>query len=178
MGMRDGLLNAPVRTQKSPKLLALSARSLPYFRIQAHTTRAAFATVTMAVLMPLPHHSGAPHSTQNPSHRPPDCPTTTAASLIIPAVVPGSHRRPTCNISLRVDRWRAPVVYLSLFSSSLLRIAFIDKNVRLASGQFPPAGRKACAMVVLVSEMRYRFGTSLPVQSFSIPVTSFLGQSA
>jgi len=33
-------------------------------------------------------------------------------------------------------------------------------------------------MVVLVSEMRYRFGASLPVQSFSIAVTSFLGQRA
>jgi len=132
-GMRDGLHKASVRTQKSPELLAPSARSLPNFRIQAHTTRAPFSTVTTAVLMPLPHHSGAPHSAQPPSHLPPDCPTTTAAGLITPAVLPGSHRRPTCNISLRKDRWRAPVVHLSLFASSLLRIAFIAKNVRLAS---------------------------------------------
>jgi len=62
-GMRNGLLKAPVRTQKYSELLAPSTRSLPYFRIQAHTTRAAFATVTMAVVMPLPHHSGVPHST-------------------------------------------------------------------------------------------------------------------
>ena len=56
--MRNGLLKAPVRSQPATELLAPSARSLTYLRIQAHTTRTAFTTAATAATTPLSHHSG------------------------------------------------------------------------------------------------------------------------
>jgi len=109
-GMRDGLLKAPVRSQPATELLAPSARFLACLRMQAHTTRTAFATAAAAVMTILSHHSGVPHRAQTPSHRPSDRRTATAARRSTPAVVPGSGRRPACNIPLRADRQRARAV--------------------------------------------------------------------
>jgi len=109
-GMRDGLLKAPMRSQPATELLAPSARSLTYLRMQAHTTRTAFATAAAAVMTTLSHHSGVPHRAQTPSHRPSDRRTATADRRITPAVVQGSRRRSACNIPLRADRQRARAV--------------------------------------------------------------------
>jgi len=105
--MRYGLLKAAVRSQPATELLAPSARSVTYLRMQSHTTHTAFATATTSEMTPLSHHSGVPHRTHTPSYRPSDRRTATAAGPITPAVVPGSRRRPACNIPLRADRRRA-----------------------------------------------------------------------
>jgi len=102
-GMRDGLPKAQVRSQPATELLAPSARSLTYLRMQAHTTRIAFATAATAEMTPQSHHSGIRLSTQTPSHRPSDRRTATAARPVFLAVVPGSRRRPACNILLHAD---------------------------------------------------------------------------
>ena len=106
-GMRYGLLKAAVRSQTATELLAPSARSGTYLRMQAHATHTAFATATTAAMTPLSYHSGVPHRTHTPSHRPSDRRIATAAGPLTPAVVPGSRRRPACNIPLRADRQRA-----------------------------------------------------------------------
>jgi len=105
-GMHYRLLNAAVRSQTATELLPPSARSRTYRRMQSHTTHTAFATATTSVMTPLSHHFGVPHRTHTPSHRPSDRRTATAAGPITPAVVPGSRRRPACNIPLRADRQR------------------------------------------------------------------------
>ena len=109
-GMRDGLLKAAVRSKPATELLAPSARSLMYLRMQAHTTRTAFATAATAVMTPLSRHSGIRLRTQTASHGPSDRRTATAARPVWLAVVPGSCRRPPCSILLRADRRRALAV--------------------------------------------------------------------
>jgi len=103
-GMRYGLFKAAVRSHPATELLAPSARSVTYLRMQSHTTHTAFSTATTSVMTPLSHHFVVPRRTHTPSHRPSDRRTATAAGPITPAVVPGSRRRPARNIPLRSDR--------------------------------------------------------------------------
>jgi len=112
--MRYGLLKASVRSQPATELLAPSARSVTYLRMQSHTAHTAFATATTSVMTPLSHHSRVPHRTHTPSYRPSDRRTATAAGPITRAVVPGSRRRPACNIPLRADRRRALAAHSGL----------------------------------------------------------------
>ena len=102
--MRDGLFKAAARSQPAAELLAPSARSLTYLRMEAHSTHTAFATASTAEKTPLSHHSGVAHRTHTPSHRPFNRRTATVAGPITPAVVPGSRRWPACNILFRADR--------------------------------------------------------------------------
>jgi len=71
MGMRDGSVKAAARSQPATELLAPSARSLTYLRIEAHSTQTAFATATTAEETPLSRHSGVAHCTHTPSTAPP-----------------------------------------------------------------------------------------------------------
>ena len=134
-GMRNGLLKASVRSQPASEPLAPSARSLTFLRMQADTPQTAFAIATTAIMTPLSHPFGVPHRTKNPSHRPSDRRTATAAGPITPAVVPGSRRRPACNIPLRADRRPALTADLDGSASSVFRVASSARKVRcLSSG--------------------------------------------
>jgi len=126
--MRYGLLKSAVRLQLATEQSAPSARSRTYLRMQAHTTDTAFATAIKSGMTPLSHHSGVPHRTHTPSHRPSDCRAATAAGPITLAVVPGSRFWPACNKPLRAHRRRALAA-----NAGLSAPAELSRSVRITN---------------------------------------------